>query len=401
VRGLGDERLSPGVAQVVCEQAQQDSVAAASARVPGSLGAYVAAETVRRVAEEVGRLIEHDHADRQQWVVPAAEVPACLVVATAGVHTPLLEGSHETNVGRVAALGPAVPTDPQTGRATLVLHSATFCTGLAGVAAFLPRLRRAAVRAGFGRGVRQLVLLGDGATWILPHLESLFTQPGVAVIAIVDFYHATEHLAAVAAAVYGHDSRPARPWLAEQRHALLHQGATPVLRALAAFTGLDEQAADVVRRTHDYVATRAACLDYPRFIARHLPSGSGAVARACTTLISQREKGPGMRWTAAGAQHLAQVRALWYSAHARWEGFWATRPLARLRLRPPPAAAPAASAAAPPATAPPPEGAAAAPPPAPSAPLPTAAPRIATAGKPYGKGKAYWRRNPICHQRSA
>lgn len=409
VLGLGDERLSPGLAQVVCAQAQQGSFAAASASVQGSLGAYVAEETVRRVAEGVGRLIEHDQADRQHWAVPAAEVPACLVVETDGVHTPLLDGYHETKVGRVAALGPQVRTDPETGRATLVLRASTFCTGLAGVEDFLPRLNREAYRAGLGRGVRQLVLLGDGAKWILPQLAALFGQPGLEVSEIVDSYHATEHLAEVASAVYGAGTLLARTWLAEQRHALLHRGAAPLLQALSAITGLDEPAADVVRRNHDYFAAREPCLDYPRFIARQLPIGSGAVESACKTLITQREKGAGMRWAAAGAQHIAQLRALYHSAHARWDGFWATRPLARLRLLPPPAPAPAACAAAPPATVTPPDRgaaspplpAAAAPPPAPSAPPSAAAPRIATAGKPYGKGKDYWRRTPICHPRSA
>jgi len=373
--------------------------AAASRSVQGSLGVYVAAETVRRLAEGVGRLIEQDQIQRQQWVVPAGNVPACLVVETDGVHTPLRDGYHETKVGRVATLGPQAHTDPETGRATLVLHTSTFCTGLEGVEDFLPRLQREAVRAGFGRGVRQVVLLGDGAKWILPHLASLFTQPGVEVVEIVDFYHATEHLAEVATAVYGQGTLAARTWLAEQRHTLRHQGAAPLLATLEALTDLDEPAVTVVRRNHDYFALRAPCLDYPRFIARQLPIGSGAVESACKTLITQREKGPGMRWTAAGAQHLAQLRALYHSAHARWDHFWATRPLTRLHRLPPPATAPATGTpAAHETVAPPPV---AAPPPVSSAPALAAAQRIATAGKPYGKGKDFWRRTPACHHRSA
>lgn len=393
VLGLGAARLSPALAQVVCEQAQQVSFAAASRSVQGSLGVYVAAETVRRLAEGVGRLIEQDQIQRQQWVVPAGNVPACLVVETDGVHTPLRDGYHETKVGRVATLGPQTQTDPETGRATMVLHTSTFCTGLEGVEDFLPRLQREAVRAGFGRGVRQVVLLGDGAKWILPHLASLFTQPGIEVTEIVDFYHATEHLAEVASAVYGQGTLAARTWLAEERHTLRHQGAAPLLATLAALTDLDDAAAAVVQRVHAYVAARQTCMDYPGFIARQLPIGSGAVESACKTLITQREKGAGMRWTAAGAQQVAQLRALHHSAHARWDAFWATRPLTRLRLLPQPVVAPAASAAAPP-----PNDAAV--PPPPSAPPPPAVPRLSTAGKPYSKKDA-WRRAPVCHRRSA
>ena len=55
VLGLGDERLSPGLAQVICAQAQQVSFAEASTSVEGSLGVYVDAETVRRLGGGVGR----------------------------------------------------------------------------------------------------------------------------------------------------------------------------------------------------------------------------------------------------------------------------------------------------------------------------------------------------------
>jgi hypothetical protein len=404
VLGLGDERLSPGLAQVVCEQAQKDAFAAASVSVERALGVFVAAETVRRVAEDVGRLVEHDQRDRTRWAVPATAVPTCLVVEIDGVHTPLRDGYHETKVGRVAVLGPRVRTDPETGRTSLVLHTSTFCTGLEPVEDFLPRLYREAVRAGFGRGVRQVVLLGDGATWILPRLVALFAQPGVEVIPIVDFFHAAEHLAEVASALYGAGTLQARTWLAAQRHALVHQGPAPLLATLAACTGLDEAAAEVVRRNRDYFAIRATCLDYPRCIARQLPIGSGAVESACKTLITQREKGTGMRWAAPGAQHIAQLRALAHSAHARWDVFWASRPLARLRLLPPlaaPAVPPAADAAPTTlaATAAPP--AAVADPPADTPPPPAGASRIVSTGKPWGKGKGYWGRVSLKPARSA
>jgi hypothetical protein len=83
VLGLGNERLSPALAQVVCEQARKDSFAGASKSVQGSLGTYVAEETVRRVAEDVGQLIEHDQADRSQWAVPQADMTGATLLVMA------------------------------------------------------------------------------------------------------------------------------------------------------------------------------------------------------------------------------------------------------------------------------------------------------------------------------
>ena len=121
VLGLGEARLSSALAQVVCEQAQKDSFGEARKSVQGSLGVYVDDETVRRVAEGVGRLIEHDQADRAQWKAPHDAVPERLVIETDGVHTPLRDGYHEAKVGRGGALGPALRADPETGRLTLAL----------------------------------------------------------------------------------------------------------------------------------------------------------------------------------------------------------------------------------------------------------------------------------------
>ncbi len=90
-------------------------------------------------------------------------------------------------------------------------------------------------------------------------------------------------------------------------------------------------------------------MDYPRYVAQQLPIGSGAVENLCKTLIEAREKGAGMRWTRAGAQAVATLRAV--RASGDWAAFWATHPLrTRLRLCPParPRRRPAALAPAPP-----------------------------------------------------
>ena len=84
-------------------------------------------------------------------------------------------------------------------------------------------------------------------------------------------------------------------------------------------------------------------MDYPRFVARQLPIGSGAIESACKTLIQAREKQAGMRWSHDGAQVVASLRALHRSD--RWGHFWHSHPQ---RRRPPIATRPTASTSAPP-----------------------------------------------------
>jgi len=65
---------------------------------------------------------------------------------------------------------------------------------------------REVVRAGLGRWVRRVVVLGDGAEWIWKQAWAQLALPGVEVLEILDFYHAGEHLAQAATAVYGGQS---------------------------------------------------------------------------------------------------------------------------------------------------------------------------------------------------
>jgi hypothetical protein len=107
-----------------------------------------------------------------------------------------------------------------------------------------------------------------------------------------------------------------------------------VLAAWDAVVPPDAATADLVRTTRAYFADNAARMDYPRFVARQLPIGSGAVDRLCKSLIEARLKQARMRWTPAAAQAIATLRAV--QASSQWDAFWAGHPVrTHLRLCPP------------------------------------------------------------------
>lgn len=88
--------------------------------------------------------------------------------------------------------------------------------------------------------------------------------------------------------------------------------------------------AEEVRKAIDYFTEHSARMDYPTFLARGLLIGSGAIESTCKTLIQEREKGAGMRWTREGAQAVATLRAVQRSG--RWQPFWQTHPQRRRPL---------------------------------------------------------------------
>ncbi len=63
-------------------------------------------------------------------------------------------------------------------------------------------------------------------------------------------------------------------------------------------------------------------MEYPEYAAEGWQIGSGVVESACKTVVGQRLKGAGMRWSEAGAHALCHVRALYRSEKGQWDAFW-------------------------------------------------------------------------------
>lgn len=138
----------------------------------------------------------------------------------------------------------------------------------------------------------------------------------------VDFFHAVEHLNAAIAAVYGDGTVEARRRLADLRHVLLEDpdGIAKVIRSL-----------DYLRRAHprsERVATELAYfrrhrrrMRYAAMRAEGLPIGSGVVEAACKTLVTQRLKQSGMRWSQEGGQAILNLRG--WSQSERFDKAWA------------------------------------------------------------------------------
>ena len=97
-----------------------------------------------------------------------------------------------------------------------------------------------------------------------------------------------------------------------------------MLAALAALAPSTEEATGAIDDARTYFTRNAARMDYPRFVARHLPIGTGAVESSCKCLVEARLKQAGMRWGVPGSQAIASLRAVQRSG--RWAAFWQTHP---------------------------------------------------------------------------
>jgi Uncharacterised protein family (UPF0236) len=369
--GLGPGTISPGLTRVVARAAVDATFTPAVEQVQEAVGATLSDETGRRLAEQIGAVAEAQtqaaiaRAQQGQSVWAEAEVQSAedttiLAVEVDGVLVHQEEGWQEMKVVTVAPLGPEVQIDRESGRTYLAWGAASYGVGTEEAEAFWWRVYVEALRRGLGTpAVRTIVVLGDGARWIWERARAFLGLAGVEVVEIVDIYHAYGYLWAVGNALFGAGSPGAAAWVEPLKDQLYRHGAAPVLAALAALTPPTEEAVQAIADAQTYFTRNATRMDYPQFVARQFPIGSGAVESSCKGLVEARLKQAGMRWGVPGSQAIASLRAVHRSG--RWVAFWQTHPyrqtVAPRVPAPVAAAAPAArptAAAAPPATAGPP-----------------------------------------------
>lgn len=171
-------------------------------------------------------------------------------------------------------------------------------------------------------GVRK-VLLMDGATslWHYAQATPLFAEYAH----LVDFYHATEHLAHAAEALFGPGSPQARRWYDDAYDKLLHDdlGALRILRSIDYYAAQKRRSMlqrKAIHTERTFFQRNKGRMTYASFRQQGLPIGSGPVEAACKTLVKTRLGRAGMQWSWHGGQTILQLRT--FVKSQRWEAFW-------------------------------------------------------------------------------
>jgi hypothetical protein len=186
-----------------------------------------------------------------------------------------------------------------------------------------PQMRRQAEQVGLD-AADVWVGLTDGGNGLDEFLRVYFPRAEL----VLDFYHAAEHLNELAKALHPQDDSAAGERAGRWCHQLKHEGGAALLATLEGID-LRGRKADVRERHRlvtGYVRNNLFRMDYPRYRANGWLIGSGHVESACKGVVGQRLKGNGMRWSAAGADAICHLRAVFKSEKGQWDAFWATAP---------------------------------------------------------------------------
>lgn len=308
--GQSARQISPGVERCIALASAHLSFETAASLLDHLARVQITGRQCETVAEAVG-----DEADRREdEAVKAARLkplpapagprparePRTFVLEMDGVMAGLRGGIwEEVKAGVLFELGQRV----QISTDRFELLSRQRCEYHGPVEGFRDRVWALLHRAGVG-AEDHVVIVADGAEWIDGIAEWLL--PGAR--RILDFYHASERVWAVAGLKFSAGSAKAKSFARDKLTALK---AGEVARIIASFKRLkleSEQAGAERDTAVAYFDKRRDQMDYGKFKAEGLPIGSGAVEGTCKYLVSARCKQAGMRWSHEGLDAILALR---------------------------------------------------------------------------------------------
>ncbi len=170
-----------------------------------------------------------------------------------------------------------------------------------------------------------LIAVADGAkdNWSYLQDEVIGELPDACPkVAILDFFHAAEHLSEALGAAYGEGTVKARSKFDMYRRILLEdpQGVEKVIGTLARLRKRFPNR-EKITTVLKYLRAHRHMMRYADYKEANLPIGSGVIEAACKTLVTQRMKNSGMRWGQEGGQAVLTMRS--WAQSERFDRAWA------------------------------------------------------------------------------
>jgi hypothetical protein len=337
--GLTEHRFSPGVREMCCREALHCSFEVASVNLQRTAQLSLDGRTLRELVENQGRAVEA--AQRSGTLRPVFTVADCkdrtLVGGADGVMVPQVTQAQKdkrraTEAAQRRALGrpsTAAVGRPKAGSEgpfrefkVLAFYSLdkTHCqvVATASDSTEAGRLMRREARRLHLAQAQVKYAVSDGAEWIANEYQR---QLPMLDAHILDYYHLREHVIKASQALYDKDAKKAEAWREEMMGCVWEQGSLVLLDRLGSYlrhhpTGSKHEALEDLR---DYVRKRTAMTDYPTFRQLGYDCGSGPTESLCGQLTN-RLKGPGMRWDNDNAEAMMALASLDHSG--QWDTYW-------------------------------------------------------------------------------
>lgn len=313
--GLDAGTTSTYLRTLIAEWSTERAFARCARDLERTLGVQLGESTLERIAVSVGERLRQQEVTRaatcEAGTLPLPEHhPRVVHISMDGVYAPLRDPWKRDGTagplqchGGECKVGAVYETRPGArGRQRLAWreYTATF----ADIEAFRPQLWALALRCG-AQEAETLVFLADGAACNWKLAEEYFPWA----IQIVDWYHAVQHLGAVAEAFFGYRTGPGSGWLAARKRELWEGNVEAVREAIDLLPARTPEQAETQREEAVFFRNNGERMHYPRYRAAGYQIGSGVMEASCRTVVNQRFDQSGMHWRKETADVLVALRA--------------------------------------------------------------------------------------------
>jgi len=330
---LPHQKITPGLAEKLCFTAVASTSYEQAAAVAARWGVAVDDSVIHQQVQHAG-----ERAD-QQAQARAASAPgsASLPDVPPGALVIMMDGWMVRHRGGDWGLQPAhVPGErvawqecksaviyrlaasaqTENGRGLLVEKFVVAYTGEP--LEFGRRVQAEARRRGLGQ-VARVYVVADGGVWIWNIVADRFAEA----VGVLDFYHASQHLWALAHTLHPSEEAGARAWVEPLLHQLRHGAEAGVLQTLQDLPAWCAQRGQVLPPTAGkeihYFENHRAHLHYEARAAEGCPVGSGAMESLCGQLQG-RFKRCGQFWTEPGRRRLMALEVA--RRNQDWNQVW-------------------------------------------------------------------------------
>jgi hypothetical protein len=291
---------------LICLLGQHTVFEGASEILKRMLGIEFSAKQIQRVSEWYGNqidpIIEANHISYMPQLPQRKEDESTYVMVDGSMVCTREEKWKEMKLARVFHESHNV--DIQEGRNEIT--ESIYVSHLGSVNEFCPKLERhlSAIPS-------RKVFVADGAKWIWNWVEDNY--PGA--VQILDYYHAVEKIEDVARLHYS-DEDQRNTWLHEQKKYLLDDKVSTVIQNLKNIKPNNTEASQARETAIHYYLEHEDRMLYKTFRSRGLLIGSGPIEAAHRSVVHQRLKLSGQRWSIKGAQAIANLRC--YHQSGAW-----------------------------------------------------------------------------------
>lgn len=330
---LRNDHWSEGAARVATRQGlQAKSFALAAAAYQDAVGGSMSEDSLRRVTEGWGEMVEEQRKAEAQRVY-ASETPEA-VEQVVQIHAALQEQGNVSSDGGMVLLrvegwkevkmsvfsqvkvskSMPTPQDPSP-EPQVSLHQHSYQVGLwdadeMGQHQYLEGGRRQIALC------QRIGSVNDGAVWIDRITMTNYPQA----VQVIDWGHASERLWKVAKAAFGEGTTQSQTWARQQEDRLWHGYVADVIRDLHALDWSRITCLDDIRNSPDYFETRRSKMAYDQFRQDGYPIGSGTVESGINTVVHHRMKRQGRGWQRHNAQSMLAALSELHSE--RFETTW-------------------------------------------------------------------------------